>query len=454
MTWCNFPMNGNYHEPSVDWLVGKIKQIEDNYNTITDMINDIEIGGGIFINVLNPPDGLEPLKNDGITDNSSNLQAIINYCGTKGGCICFPPGNYIFNFPITIASNGISLLSINPTQCNLICNFSGTLFKYVNVQYCTIKNLTIKSNYRNSIAISIDSGKLIFCEYVYIYNFNTGMLLNNCSNSNFNYLVISTDGTENSAKGIVINGASVSTYFTKIAINLSGSASSVAIQNSGTNVADNIFSNCDIAACSVGILLNGESHSTVNPETDLNILNCVIDGTTESCIHVYKLDDRSSVNIIGGWFNPLNTAGSTAIKIDNSNGVCISDSVFQVVSTVPFNNVIYISANNADIIKIVNNLFYNGYIQISLNSSKHINIANNIGKNEENSASAIFVYSNSTSYLNIVGNNVNGWYGTGIECGSNCEKCIFALNIFDNTHITTPLNISATNSITDNNITT
>lgn len=32
MTWCNFPMNGNYHEPSVDWFINTIKNAIDEWD--------------------------------------------------------------------------------------------------------------------------------------------------------------------------------------------------------------------------------------------------------------------------------------------------------------------------------------------------------------------------------------------------------------------------------------
>lgn len=30
MTWCNFPMNGNYHEPSIDWFLHQLKKVLEN----------------------------------------------------------------------------------------------------------------------------------------------------------------------------------------------------------------------------------------------------------------------------------------------------------------------------------------------------------------------------------------------------------------------------------------
>lgn len=42
MTWCNFPMNGNYHEPSVDWLVNEIKKALQEWETTKEQWTSLE----------------------------------------------------------------------------------------------------------------------------------------------------------------------------------------------------------------------------------------------------------------------------------------------------------------------------------------------------------------------------------------------------------------------------
>lgn len=42
MTWCNFPMNGNYHEPSVDWIINEMKQALNNVDENNDRLDNLE----------------------------------------------------------------------------------------------------------------------------------------------------------------------------------------------------------------------------------------------------------------------------------------------------------------------------------------------------------------------------------------------------------------------------
>lgn len=94
MTWCNFPMNGNYHEPSVDWLINLIKQMENEWN---DIKNLFPLGDLYYVNVLSPGLPLIGLDNTGVTDNTNRLQHIIDYFKNKKAVFIFPSGNYLFN---------------------------------------------------------------------------------------------------------------------------------------------------------------------------------------------------------------------------------------------------------------------------------------------------------------------------------------------------------------------
>lgn len=56
----------------------------------------------MYINVKNPPDGLPGAVGDGITDDTSAIQNIIDYCGRKGSTLYFPNGNYkVYGLVIT-----------------------------------------------------------------------------------------------------------------------------------------------------------------------------------------------------------------------------------------------------------------------------------------------------------------------------------------------------------------
>lgn len=63
----------------------------------------------IVIDVTNPGYNLKPLHNDGVTDNATSLQTIIDYYSNNGvKCVLvFPKGSYVINKQINIPSNFI-----------------------------------------------------------------------------------------------------------------------------------------------------------------------------------------------------------------------------------------------------------------------------------------------------------------------------------------------------------
>lgn len=438
-------ITGNYN--------AQIEAYREEVRRYTDKIDAFKnTSDKIIVNVLNPPGELSPLVNDGATDNTPMLQAIIEYCGVNGGIIWFAPGTYMFNSTVFITSNGIDIVGCGLQQTVLKSNFKGTLLDWSSKKYCSIKNINLQGTQKDSIGIDLNGCNIFQMFGVNIYNFKVGLHLTDVSNSNFEYSIISTDGTEANAKGVLIKGKSVSTYLTKIIVNLSASNGSIAIENSGNNVADNIISQCDIANSYIGILMNGES-STQNASTDITIENCVVDGTYEHCIYIYHMQNSAMINIKGGWLNARNVPNSKAIVVDSSEGVSIDGVMFQTLNIDPFNQVKYVYLTGASKCKVVNSTFYNGFYQIELVSSNHIVIANNNSKMDENSVNPLFVVASQSGHHNmIVNNSLTGWYGYGIELISSEDKYIVTGNIIDDSHIVKGIQSAATNSIIKDNI--
>lgn len=144
--------------------------MDDGTTTINSQLDSIEQENkSIFINVKYPPLGLEGLKGDGLTDESSKLQAIITFASNKissignektGLKLKFPHGHYLLK-NINLPDNcGVSLVGEGGTKSTLELidkTSSGVLLNFVN-----------NNNYRGEITglrltggIGGSKGKLI-----------------------------------------------------------------------------------------------------------------------------------------------------------------------------------------------------------------------------------------------------------------------------------------------------
>ena len=437
-----------------DIVDGNTDDIATNTSNITKIENKFKNLDKIIVNVLDPPDNLQPMVNDGVTDNSAQLQAIVNYCGTNGGVINLASGRYVINSQINIENDGIDIVGNSPQQCYFINNASICL-NYTSARYCSLKNVGFESNNKTAIGVNINGTDLFLAEYLRFRNFEVGMLVQNSANSLYNYIVISTDGSVASAKGMWIQGASISSYFNKIIVNLGRATNGIGILASGSQVADNIYDSCDIADCNIGIQINGESQGTQFPNTDISINNSVIDGTVDSCISIFKCNANTLINILGGWLNSRNenVALARAISIQDSEGVTVSNVMFQTVKTDPRNTIKYVHIINSSKCKVVGCSFINGYYHVAMEQSSDCLIANNTTKSEQTTVANSFCIADGGCKRCIINcNSISGYYDTAIETVTGSDRMIITNNLIDKEHVNFPITNAATNSIVDNNL--
>lgn len=92
-------------------LSSKLNEVIENNNNLPQYVKDLiketvnsdeftQIVGsvlmGSIINVKFPPEGITPAKGDGVTDDTSSIQACFNYANSQGGAVVFfPSGKYL-----------------------------------------------------------------------------------------------------------------------------------------------------------------------------------------------------------------------------------------------------------------------------------------------------------------------------------------------------------------------
>lgn len=182
-------------------VTNKINELIENNNELPDYIkNEIFLQlqdknleqivsyllTDLMINVKFPPEGIEPAKGDGITDDTLTFQSCINYAHENGGKTIFIPNGTYYVSSITLLNN-VSLLGASnfSTILRLKTNSVSHLLKGT-TQFNNINNLCLDGNISNQInnlsCISFNGTN---------FNFNNLVL----RNSNIGIDIINTTGT-------------------------------------------------------------------------------------------------------------------------------------------------------------------------------------------------------------------------------------------------------------------
>lgn len=138
-----------------------------------------------FINVLNPPEGLKPLVNDGKNDNSELLYDMIFYLNNtpeKEGTLFFPDeGSYLFDKQIYVDMKEMKLtLKGNESRLNVKrADEYENLFYIVNINKFDVENMKFNTN-------SVSSGTYGHRGYIEIEDADE-IILNNVSLDNADY---------------------------------------------------------------------------------------------------------------------------------------------------------------------------------------------------------------------------------------------------------------------------
>lgn len=176
-----------------DYIIELVKELLDQMN-LEEIVKQV-LADYFFINVKNPPASLVAAKGDGIANDTTAIQAMINYVSGKKNYLFFPAGIYSVN-QLTMAHN-VSLVGQDRFQAiiNLEAG-SNTDLLTGEMGNCTISNLTLSANM---------PGQTQNCS---VYHGNvTSMLFDNVIFKNgFDVLSLDVDGLVQMSS-IVVDGA-------------------------------------------------------------------------------------------------------------------------------------------------------------------------------------------------------------------------------------------------------
>ena len=310
LDWHN-KVNENFHE--VD------SQMAENTNKLNSM----------YVNVLYPPTGLQPLVADYNfdtktgTDNTVNLQTIVDYVMSHGGGIVyFPPGNYLING--TVYTHNVNL-PINSVDCPIL--FYGAFGSYVKDRN-TYNTKLIKRTSGPMFGTNYNPNQNTVVQYPDVYTAAT-----------FKYLQFMGDGvwdTKWNQMSSTYNGIGIEMHLTRIDIqycNFYGLDRGI-YQPTWEGIQDNycdkstykhlIFSNIALGCMNI---LHGDS----------SLVEDVVINTLPTCTYGIKIKgDNVRIRDVLSGGNLLNTA-LNILDIEYSHNIDFNNIYLENLSMTPIN---------------------------------------------------------------------------------------------------------------------
>ena len=294
-------------------LVKKFKKEYENFKKIildeniqVKLSNDIETINmqldSVEINVLYPPSGLKPLKNDGITDNTVCLQNIVNYIINNDlkSTLVFPnKGIYYFSNMVTI-DNVLSTIFVefNNSKIKLKDNDTADkcLFYLRNIKEFTLKNINVYATNSMASLVQVNNADKLVIDNINANDIGSILKINFNYDIDSQYLVkeLITNNIKCNNVRHIMHVCNVNKW-------------------DGFNIYANISKTKALPNRSVGFYLRPRTNN-------VNLTNLNINGCEGDVFHFNRVDYTQD----NGYFPPFGTDGyiDKNIKINN---VTVSD---------------------------------------------------------------------------------------------------------------------------------
>ena len=472
MTWCNFPMNGNYHEPSVDWFISEMKSalndIKDfKYNVgleINNVLNSYLQDGkivmnSIYINVLNPGYGLEPLKNDGTGDNSDNLNAIIQYLKVNNiqGTIFFPAGRYNFYSQIKVdwrhitflgdgrgGSNIILMSDINPLF--LIDASDGTLLNFIFFEKLFF-NMGVPTP---SIAgyIGIKNASYVFIQNCSMYNAVNYISIDTSLGVKVYNTQLNNETALNNVIGINIKNRCPSCKFILVTMNFIKNHGAIGFNVNGY-VQDLLFNKIETTGCEYVFFFSNSN--SPNPG-DIMITECIADLIEYRFCQFTNISSiyDNTVIIAKNYITCNNGEIDRVININNCKNILIESNM--IINTQGGTTETAINIVEGENILVSGNQLIGVTRGIGCTNSKHILLnGNEIKNNNANSQMISAIVLDDTILSSIVNNIISGNITTAISIDADSTNVLYTNNIIHGTNGAASAVTITSESVTNNN---
>ena len=438
------------------------KKLDQMYQdgTLTEIITNYFYS--IFINVKYPPYNLAGLKGDGVTDDSTNLQAIFDYLETNNinARVYFPCGNYLINSLINIKSRHILIEGEERAGSRIINNSVTGLFLIykddsTNLNFVRFENLFItagKNDISNSPAIVFKNASYCEIERVSIYNHVKYIELDKAQGTHIYDLHCNNESSKENVVGIRITNRCVSSRFIRCTFNF--------ILNTGETYAfycdswaqDLYIERLETTGCFWVIFMR---NNLAQYPGDIIIKNSVIDLLIGGFIRLVNIGSGSTGDngiIIDTAYITSNATTNTKnlVRLENCRNAIIKGLEFFNIEAAT--GVTCISCNNSSQLLIDGNIFTDFARDIVILSGSLTNVLNNVLKHSTPTTMSVITCQRITD--SIFSNNIINGQMTGAFSVDGASSYILQTNnIIHSTHGTTGSNtFNATESVQDNNI--
>lgn len=327
------------YEEQVCRVTEKINQLVDTVNALPDyiveVVKELIDAAGLedivrqvlsdlyFINVKNPPAPLVAAKGDGATNDTTALQAMINYAGVQRKYLFFPAGNYIVT-GLTVVEN-VSLIGLDrySTIITLAPDSNKDLITGF-IKNVSISNMTLNANMNGQTAncsclnATVENALI---DFVIFRNGYDSVVVENTNEFEGAYWLF--DGIQHNALTLNGDGAVISNVIFKNASQLSANALMIV---NGNNKITGIFSN---AAVPNGVVISAEG-ATVEG-TILNARTTITGGSGNNVV----VEDLNGKNVYGINSTETYTGNVTSTVVnmtDHINGTKITNAANETVT--------------------------------------------------------------------------------------------------------------------------
>lgn len=413
-------LTGNYNA-QVEAYREEVATLQQSVNTFQNTVDDIDATTKAisatqlfmmsnWIDVTNPPAGLQGLTRNAEMDNAPILQAIIDYASTiqRRIVLYFPEGVYYFNTPVnlpqycSLKGSGwlhTSLYVISSSESMFTCNGFNSI-SGLNVQNLDTSTTKIGFNV-TGIQCSFDD--------VRVYNFRNCFLLKDAQGTKLRKVYMQSN--VNNATGISASGRCVSSKFIMTTfVGALNTGASFFNYTAGNYCQDFLFDGIETSNVKYGIILSG---GTTDYPSDNLITNSIFDTVLTSVLVINNFSNKGNVIFTNNWVNMgVVTENKNLISLILAENITISNNTITLLNDGGNTYVNAIYCSQCKNISVQGNIITNTAIGVLLSSSEGCLVCNNIFKNNQTTASRSAISTSNTDNCTYIGNRTQGLFNT------------------------------------------
>lgn len=411
-------------------------------------------------------------KGDGTSNDSSPIQAAIDFVKNTGGVVQFDARTYNISTNINIGTGGAGSTGQNTTlqgkgyRATILrtTTATGTAIQILGASGSMLQGVSIRElGITKSVAGT--GGYGIYAQYtallklrdVLVSDYLYGVGLLRATNSLLDKVLVTFSGSTNNWHGFELNGGgtgaggNASSVFRDCYCDGTGATGtgSIGFYAYGAYVSDLIFDACETTTVDVGFQFDcGSSLETGNE--DVQMLNCRADMIKSYGTYINQAGVSgtpvSMFTILGGWYNHRSTgAESDSIYLNQCRGVVISG--VQFVCFANYTQAYHVKMNACNNIIVSNCLFSDMKYGVYAVNSGYSQISGNRFYAQTGRTATNYIVASGASRMMVTNNVFDGYCTNAVNFDATSSGCGIVGNTANITNITTRFTNNSTGPI-------